>query len=114
MLGRRYRVVGALGEGGQGEVLLAVDVWLGDRAVALKKVGPSAYERLAAEFAALRRVRHPALVEAIDLFREDGAAYLVEARVEGVPISAWAAGRPARAVLAAAAHVAHALAHLHA
>lgn len=113
MLCGRYRVTGTLGAGGQGEVLDAVDTWYGETAVAIKRVGPETHLRLTREFSLLRSLRHPALVQAHDLFTSDGKTYLVETRVDGESLAAWARWRTPPEVLAAVAPVAHALAHLH-
>jgi transcriptional regulator with GAF, ATPase, and Fis domain/Tfp pilus assembly protein PilF len=114
MLAGRYRVTGTLARGGQGEALAATDTWCADLPVVLKRVAWEARAALTGEFAALRSLVHPALVEARDLFDDDGNTFLVEARVSGEPLVAWAQGRGVRAVAAALAQVAHALAHLHA
>ena len=114
ILGGRYRVTGALGAGGQGEVLSAEDTWCANSQVVLKRVLQTARESLRAEFSALRSLVHPALVEARDFGVFAGECYLVEAFVSGVELAVWAQGRSAREVALALAPVAHALAHLHA
>ncbi|MEO1173995.1 MAG: protein kinase, partial [Myxococcota bacterium] len=89
------------------------DTWL-DRPVALKRVRAGDAHALRREFTALRAVRHPALVAALDLVvGDDGSATLVEALVEGEALTAWARWQNPRQILAALAPVAHALAHLH-
>ena len=113
LLGGRYRLEGELGAGGEGTVFSAVDTWLADRPVVLKRVGPEAAERLRTEFLALKSLRLPALVEAIDLATFDGQLHLVEARVHGRPLAAWPARRELKSLFTVAAHVAHGLAHLH-
>ncbi|MBI5508297.1 MAG: sigma 54-interacting transcriptional regulator [Deltaproteobacteria bacterium] len=113
LVGGRYQMSATLGGGGEGVTWAGVDTWVAGRDVVLKRVAPDAETRLAAEFTALKEISHPALVHALDLVREDGARYLVEERVRGVPLGSWDRRTDVRALCAAVAPVAHALAHLH-
>ncbi|MEM6530996.1 MAG: sigma 54-interacting transcriptional regulator [Myxococcota bacterium] len=112
MLGGRYQIERELAAGGQGRVYAGYDSWL-DRRVALKQVNSSGAGALRREFAALRAVRHPSLVAALDLVLDEDSATLVEALVEGEALNAWARWQNPRQVLATLAPIAHALAHLH-
>jgi transcriptional regulator with GAF, ATPase, and Fis domain/tetratricopeptide (TPR) repeat protein len=68
---------------------------------------------LRAEFAVLRALHHPALVEARDLMIHAREPYLVEPRINGERLAVWARWREARQVVGCVARVAHALAHMH-
>jgi transcriptional regulator with GAF, ATPase, and Fis domain len=114
MLSGRYRVERALGTGGQGEVVAAVDTWYADRPVALKRVPPDAAAYLQREFAALKTLEHPGIVAALDFGRHGGDAFLVEERIDGEQLADWVSRRDPAAVCRLLAPVAHALAHLHA
>ena len=92
MLQNRYRVVGALGEGGMGAVYRAWDTRL-DVPLAIKEMmaqpGLSAemFRRLRQQFIqeakVLARLDHPHLVDVTDYFEEGGQTYLVMKFVEG-------------------------------
>ncbi len=82
----RYRIVGPLGEGGQGAVYEAFDLET-ERSVALKTVralGGEELVRFKAEFRAARDLRHPHLIELVELFEERGHYYFTMALVRGV------------------------------
>jgi flagellar motility protein MotE (MotC chaperone) len=80
----RYRLLHKLGDGGMGSVWLAEDRWL-QRAVALKQLvqhagGADLDERGARalrEARAMARVRHPAIVNILDIFFDDGDPWIV-------------------------------------
>ncbi|MDP2312183.1 MAG: serine/threonine-protein kinase [Pseudomonadota bacterium] len=82
VLGGRYRVLGALGRGGMATVHLVEDVATGER-LALKLLhdhraaDPKARGRLEREVAAGRRLDHPGLLTARELFDTDGLLGLV-------------------------------------
>jgi serine/threonine-protein kinase len=87
-----YRTLGLLGEGGMGKVYLAEHVRLG-RKVALKVLKP----RLAArpemlqqffdEARAVNRIRHPNIVDVVDLVAEGDGAYCVMEYLPGQTLS---------------------------
>ena len=85
----RYRLVRSLGAGGAASVHLAEDTAAQGRKVAIKLVGSAHAERLAWEFAVLRRLSHPnlAAVHEFVRFSQDAGlgavAALVEEYVEG-------------------------------
>ncbi len=110
MLNGRYRLERIVGSGAQAKVMLGADMLLGGRLVAIKTVTDADRGRLRTEYLALRSVRHPCLVEAIDYLHTATGEYLVETLVEGPSLDAV----PGRDVLASLIGVAHALAHLHA
>ncbi len=114
-MAERYNLVRKLGEGGQGEVWLAHDSWAENSKVALKYVARQQFRMLAAEFASLRRLSHPHLVSALDLFDDslEDRGILVEEFVEGQAIHHWAKGRGIEQVALALSQICHALAHLH-
>ncbi len=84
----RYTVIEAIGEGGMGEVVKALDRKLG-RAVALKLIRPRTLERTAAvdrfrrELTLAQRVTHPNVVRVHDLGEIEGALYISMEFVEG-------------------------------
>lgn len=86
--GGRYAVVGVLGAGSQAETLDAVDKQAG-RAVAIKRFqvrGAKSWkdvERAEREARVLSTLSHPNLPVYVEHFEEDGALYLVMAKIEG-------------------------------
>ncbi len=83
------RLVRALGEGGQGRVMLAEDERL-RRSVAVKLLGggetepiPDIAARVRVEGRAMARVRHPAVVQVFDVGDSGGQPYLVMEYVQG-------------------------------
>lgn len=93
-----WRVVGALGHGGMGEVWLAErdDAGFLQRA-AVKQVAfptPGLLQRFHAERQILARLQHPGIARLIDGGVDaDGCPYLVMEHVEGVGIDRWVAER---------------------
>ena len=86
MIQNRYLIVQLIGQGGMGEVYLAVDQRLGS-AVALKRTFfnedsalGNAFER---EAKILARLRHPVLPKVIDHFVENGDQFLVMEHISG-------------------------------
>ena len=113
----RFTELRRLGEGGMGSVSLAHDHATG-AACALKRVhvgdDARAAARLQAEFEALTRVRHPALVEVRDLVFERGAApILVMEFVPGLPAHEVVAPGDSGAIVRMGLRVCEALAALH-
>ncbi len=115
-----YRLVTKLGEGGMGEVFLAIDTKL-DRKVAVKVVRESdpdsivaqRFEREAKSAAALD---HPNILAIHDYGREDSAAYVVMELLEGQNLRALLHGGPPplRQGLSIASDIAEGLAAAHA
>src|SRR5580658_9580276 len=87
-MAQRYRIVGALGAGGMGEVYRARDTRL-DRDVALK-ILPAAFgndpawrQRFEREARASASLHHPNVVTVHDFGSQDGAYFIVSELVEG-------------------------------
>lgn len=82
----KYRIISALGHGGEGSVFLAEDEGLG-RYVAVKRLWDQEEngERIKAEAAFLRDLRHPMLPVVYELLYEDGW-FLVMEYIEGVSL----------------------------
>lgn len=83
----KYRIIKALGQGGEGSVYLAEDESLG-RYVAVKRLWEQegeGGERIREEAAFLRDLRHPMLPVVYELFYEE-AWYLVMEYVEGISL----------------------------
>jgi tRNA A-37 threonylcarbamoyl transferase component Bud32 len=91
-IGRRYRVLRRIGEGGMGVVVEAENVVTGKR-VAIKwmhpqvAAQPDAAERFLREARASARVRHPNVVDVYDAVHEDDTCFLVMELLEGEPLS---------------------------
>jgi serine/threonine protein kinase len=118
--GASYEVVRLLGEGGIGRVYEAVH-HPSRRVVAIKTLrsehgGPTSQRLLLNEAAAVAQLEHPAIVELLDIGRDDyGAMFLVMELVRGSSLEAWSQVFPgARAVLRAACEMLDALATAHA
>ncbi len=102
LVGRRigpYRIVGALGRGGMGEVHLAerADDFRQRVAIKLLRSGPLSDElvrRFRAERQTLASFHHPAIARLYDGGTTDGGwPYLVMEYVDGEPIDAWCRSR---------------------
>lgn len=86
----KYRIIGLLGQGGEGRVYLAEDESL-LRRVALKRLFGTAErpgERIRQEAAFLRDLRHPMLPVVYELFYEE-AWYLAMEYIEGVSLQRY-------------------------
>jgi hypothetical protein len=117
----RYRVVGALGKGGMGEVFAATDDLLG-REVAIKTLragdGPVARlvdERFKHEARAIAQLAHPAIVQVFDVDVAASPPYIVMERVAGPSLAARLedGALPASEVRALGVQIARALAAAH-
>ena len=92
IIGRRYRIAGALGRGGMGEVYKAEDLRLG-QTVALKFLparvshDPSWLARLQTEVRLAREVTHPNVCRVHDLVEADGLQFLSMEYVDGEDLS---------------------------
>ncbi|MET0340173.1 MAG: serine/threonine-protein kinase [Polyangiales bacterium] len=97
IVGGKYRLLRALGEGGMGAVFEVEHVVTHKRA-ALKWLHPElgAYEngqsRLLQEARATSRVRHRNVVDLYDVLEDEGALYLVMELLAGELLSHWLAG----------------------
>jgi hypothetical protein len=92
----RYRLVGRLGKGGHGEVWEADDALTGG-GVALKLLGVGVgvqAARVRREVSALRLLRLPGVVRLLDEGVDEGLAFLVMERVEGLPFPGAPRPRP--------------------
>lgn len=112
-----YRIVGRLGAGGMGVVYEAVQE-RPKRRVALKTLLPwlrrgAPLQWFEAEAQAMARLVHPGIPQVYEVFEHEGRPWLAMERVQGLPLDAWAAGRPARARVAAMVKVCDAVAHAH-
>ena len=110
----RFRIVRPIGEGGTGIVYEALDPVL-SRAVALKILKPQGLsrelvERFLREARFLARLRHPNVVQILELGRHEGRDFLTMEFIEGKPFPATADRREA---LARLVRVARAIAHIH-
>jgi serine/threonine protein kinase/tetratricopeptide (TPR) repeat protein len=88
----RYRIVEKLGEGGMGEVYLAIDTEL-ERKVALKflprKIAddPDALERFKREARAAAALSHPNIITVYEVGRYEDQSFIAMAYVDGEPLS---------------------------
>src|SRR5271169_5744032 len=93
VIGGRYRLVRLIGEGGMGVVWAAVNDAFG-REVAIKVMlpaiaasDPTALERFFTEARICGSIRHPGIVDVLDVGRaENGAPYLVMELLEGASL----------------------------
>jgi serine/threonine protein kinase len=90
----RYQILGLLGEGGMGSVYVA-EQEAGRRKVAIKRLHPElagdtkSVARFEREARAAAALRHPNIVEVLDLgFAEDGAPFLVMEFIDGKSLAA--------------------------
>jgi serine/threonine-protein kinase len=90
----KYRIVSKLGQGGMGEVYLAEHLMLGGK-IALKFLAPDLsksprfIKRFRLEAKAAYQLKHPNIVEVIDLDQdEDGTLFIAMEYVEGASLSA--------------------------
>ncbi|MBI2566206.1 MAG: protein kinase [Candidatus Schekmanbacteria bacterium] len=94
VIAERYELIRELGRGGMSTVYLAEDRQLGQKC-ALKVLHHGAganRELLRAEFAAMLRMRHPAIVEVFDFgVSGDGSAYFTMEAVQGTDFGVFAA-----------------------
>ncbi len=88
MLAGKYRIDSQLGEGGMGVVYRATNVLLG-REVAIKvlrrefAVNREAREKFVAEARAANTVRHPHVVDVLDVVEDDAQPYIVQELLTG-------------------------------
>jgi len=111
-----YRVVTRLGEGGMGEVYLAVDTRL-DRSVALKVLPPAMaqdrtrMERFEREAKTASALNHPNVAHIYEIGEDRGIHFLAMEFIEGAPLDKRIGGKPlaAREISDIGAQVADAL-----
>lgn len=88
VLGRRFRIVGLLGQGGMGEVYRAEDLRLGET-VALKLLpaelarDAAALDRLHREVRLARQVAHPNVCRVFDVGEAEGLAFISMEYIDG-------------------------------
>jgi serine/threonine protein kinase len=93
MIGGRYRVEEALGQGGMGAIFAATNVATG-RAVAIKlllpqaALSPDALQRFLVEARATSRIEHPNVISVFDVGEEQGMPFLVMERLRGESLGA--------------------------
>lgn len=112
-----YRIVSVLGRGGMG-VVYEAEQDQPRRRVAIKTVhpwlrSPALAERFTYEVQALASLRHPAIPRLYEVREELGATWMVMELVRGVPIDAWAQGRPPADRVALLLEVLDAVQHAH-
>jgi len=117
----RYRLLRAIGEGGNGLVYLAEDLFRGAGRVALKtllpgSISPAAAAEFKAEFAAMARLRHPNLVEVYDfgVLPDQQRHFLTMEYVEGPSLREIEAPLPWETLRTYAIQVGDALEFIHA
>lgn len=122
MLGDRYRLDDRIAAGGMGQVWRATDTVLG-RPVAVKTLlagyaGDAGFRsRFQHEARAMASLRHGGIAPVYDFGETEEGAYLVMARVDGLPLNQWIAEQgplTADETMSIVAHGARALAAAHA
>ncbi len=114
----QFRITGLLGKGGMGIVYEATQEHP-NRPVALKVIHPgvisgSARRRFRQEVEALGRMSHPGIARIYEAgTTDDGRPYFAMERVDGVPITRFAASRDTRARLGLIGAIAEAVDHAH-
>ena len=94
IIGGRYRIVAALGEGGMANVYRAYDTIL-ERDVALKLMrldmrdDQSIRKRFENEIAATSALVHPNIIQVYDYGEEDGSQYLVSEFIDGMDLKRY-------------------------
>ncbi|HEU0000290.1 MAG TPA: protein kinase, partial [Ktedonobacteraceae bacterium] len=98
LLRQRYRLLAQVGAGGYGVIYKAIDTFLGDRCVAVKKISGQglsleqrveASESLKREAFLMSRLMHPNIPRVYDFFREGDNGYLVMDYIEGETLGAY-------------------------
>src|SRR2546425_1048330 len=95
----RYEIRAKIGEGGMGEVYLALDTEL-DRTVALKILPAEVatdrerLRRFVQEAKAAAALKHPHIAHIYEIGEADGRHFISMEYVEGQPLSARIMGRP--------------------
>jgi serine/threonine-protein kinase len=112
----RYALIRLLGRGGMGEVFLARDLATGAEC-ALKRLRADAVSdrsALSREFELLTRLRHPSVVEVLELgYAPDGTAWYTMQYVPGVPADLAIAAGWYKSIAFVAVELAHGLEALH-
>ena len=95
-IGEKYRVEQVLGSGGMGTVYACINTWTGRR-VAIKLLRPelsavpAIVKRFMQEAQASTRIRHPHIVDVLDMGRDEptGSLYIVQSFLEGEDLGEW-------------------------
>jgi serine/threonine-protein kinase len=88
VIGRKYRVIEQIGEGGMGAVFKGLDIML-EREVAIKSLradlthDPKLVERFQVEAMALARLNHPNIITLYNFFQDDQQYFMVLELVQG-------------------------------
>lgn len=110
LLGRRYRIVSVLGQGGMGTVYLADDIKLPGKRWAIKETmhAPSDFRQFVDEAEMLTRLDHPGLPRIVDYFAPDdeGFSYLVMDYIQGTTLLEWFERRERKTDTATAVRIA--------
>lgn len=92
IIGNRYEMRQPLGEGSQGYTFMAWDALLSQEVV-IKASRVPAEKSLPHEYALLTQLHHPHLVQALDLFYQEGQCFLVQSFAPGPDFATWAASQ---------------------
>lgn len=88
VIGRKYRIIEQIGEGGMGAVFRGLDIML-EREVAIKSLrpdlthDPKLVERFQVEAMALARLNHPNIITLYNFFQDDDQYFMVLELVQG-------------------------------
>lgn len=98
ILKQQYKVQKKLGEGGMGQVYLAVDT-LNQRPVAVKSISTAykdehSLQRLAREYRILQMIEHPNVVKGYDFFEENCQMFLVMEFIPGISMKEYIQTNP--------------------
>jgi serine/threonine protein kinase/tetratricopeptide (TPR) repeat protein len=95
LIGGRYQILHAVGEGGMGTVYLGIDTQTQTQ-IAIKSLkaeamrdDPEVVQRFAREAETLRKLNHPNIVKVLATAQEDNAHYIIMEFVEGGSLADW-------------------------
>src|SRR6478609_5312769 len=83
LVGEKYRVTGCVGSGGMGVVYAATNEWTGREVVIKTMQAEASLERFLREVRATASVKHPNIVDVLDLVKAESSLCLILERLAG-------------------------------
>ena len=84
----RYKITSTLGSGGQSTAYLAEDQFL-QKQVVIKEVAGDKSKSLKNEFALLSALKHPNLIQVLELIRNNNDFFLIQSYASGADFISW-------------------------